>query len=348
MILSPLESGLRNERKCSGREATSGCCPAAFVLISYTIVIIFMENIIENGGVSFKEFMLEQIRGKMSAHRYGTANNYRSTLRSFMLFLEGRDIAVAELTAAVAERYAEFLMGRGVMRNTVSFYMRILRAVYNKAVRQGLSLPSEPFRKVYTGVDKTRKRAVGEQLIRQLYKLDLEPDSSLRMARDIFIFSYCARGMSFVDIAYLKKADVDGEYIYYVRRKTGQHMRIKQDCHMQRIIAEYVLGNSVYVFPLLCNKVGDDAEYRQYRKSINEYNRLLKKLASRLPGCPKLSSYTARHSWATIARCNHATPVSVISAGLGHASEATTRIYLASLEDSVVDEANECITSGLD
>lgn len=306
-----------------------------------------MENNLERGTASFVGLMREEIRVKTLARRYGTAANLRSALRSFSAFLGGRDLSIGELTVGVVESYAAHLAGRGVARNTVSFYMRGLRSVHNKAVRRGLAAQSEPFRDVYTGVDKTRKRAVDEQTVRQLYRLDL-PDGPLRMARDMFIFSYCARSMSFVDIAYLRKSDVADGYVCYVRRKTGQQMRVRQDIHMRRIIDRYAAADSVYVFPIDRDLTDAEAEYRSYRRAINEYNRRLRILSARLPGRPSLTSYTARHSWATIAYRLHSTPVAVVSAGLGHTTETTTRIYLESLDSSVVDEANELVTAGLD
>ena len=122
------------------------------------------------------------------------------------------------------------------MRNTVSFYMRILRAVYNRAVRQRLTEQSFPFSGVYTGIDHTRKRAVEERLIGRLRNLDLSGSDALALARDLFIFSYCTRGMSFVDMAFLRKHDLSGGEINYVRRKTGQLMTVHLETCMREIV----------------------------------------------------------------------------------------------------------------
>lgn len=116
------------------------------------------------------------------------------------------------MTEQLIDSYNAYLIRRGIVRNSVSFYMRILRAVYNKAVRLRLVEQTYPFHNVYTGVDRTRKRAVDEQLISQLHKLKLSAGSPLALARDPLHFSYCTRGMAFVDVAYLKKFGYSGRY----------------------------------------------------------------------------------------------------------------------------------------
>ena len=290
------------------------------------------------GTVNVLEFMENQIRTMRDANRLGTAYNYEKTKKNMTEFLEGVDIPFTKVDEQFISEYNAFLIRRGMVRNSVSFYMRILRAVYNKAVRQKLVKPSNPFLEVYTGVDKTRKRAVTESVISQLYKLDLSHEKHLALARDIFIFSYCTRGMAFVDIAYLKKDNIRSGVITYARRKTGQQLAIRVEPAIKKIIERYCCETSPYVFPILTPSEPRQA-YEEYRLAINNYNRLLRKLAEMLPSGCKLTSYTSRHSWATAAR-NHNVPISVISAGRGHTSEQTTRIYLKSIEDNEIDDAN--------
>lgn len=284
-------------------------------------------------------FMREQIGRLEKADRFGTAKNYEKVLNSFSGFLEGEDLPFFALTERLVGDYNAYLLRRGMVRNSVSFYMRVLRAVYNKAVRRRLVEQAYPFREVYTGIDTTRKRAVSESVIMQLCGLSLPERSALALARDIFIFSYCARGMAFVDIAYLRKENIQNGAICYSRHKTGQALTVKIEPGMRRIMERYASDSGVYVFPLLD---GSDAlgAYRQYRSALNAYNRSLKKLSRMLPGKSDLTSYVARHSWATAAR-NHHVPLSVISAGMGHASERTTQIYLATIDNSVIDAANQ-------
>ena len=154
------------------------------------------------------DFMQNQIRLLRNSNRFGTALNYEKTMRNFAEFLGGVNLPFSAMTEQLIADYNAFLIQRGLVRNSILFYTRIMRAVYNKAVRQKLVGQSHPFTEVYTGIDRTRKRAVSESIISQLYKLKLSEGTPLAIARDIYIFSYCTRGMAFVDIAYLKKESI--------------------------------------------------------------------------------------------------------------------------------------------
>ena len=313
----------------------------------YTADEIIARFRVPRRDIAVLAFLRSQITRMTSEGRLGTARNYARTLNSFSDFLGGADLPFAAFTEPLVEEYSAYLMQRGVVRNTVSFYMRNLRAVYNKAVRQRLAEQCFPFSGVYTGIDHTRKRAVDERLIGRLRNLDLSASAALALARDLFIFSYCTRGMAFVDMAFLRKRDLSGGEIHYVRRQTGQLMTVRLETCMREIIRRYEwrTRSTPYVFPLLTAEEPGRA-YAQYQVALNYYNRQLKRLSQRLGFEGSLSSYTSRHSWATAAR-NHRIPITVISAGMGHTSEHTTRIYLSSLESSVIDCANRKILSAL-
>ncbi len=295
--------------------------------------------------ISVLDYMRTQIEQLRAANRLGTAQNYDKTMHSFEAFLGAVKLPLAAMTERVIAEYNAFLVQRGLVRNSVSFYMRVLRAVYNKAVRQKLIEQTDPFADVYTGIDRTRKRAVSESVIAQLYRLELSDGSPLALTRDLFIFSYCTRGMAFVDIAYLRKSNVQNGMICYARRKTGQLLSVRIEPAIQRIIDRYASEQTPYLFPILASLDAGEA-YEQYRAALNTHNRLLKRLSRMLSDGCLLTSYTARHSWATAAR-NHNVPISVISAGMGHTSEQTTQIYLTTLENSVIDDANEGIIKSL-
>lgn len=285
------------------------------------------------------DFMQKQIQLMYKANRLGTARNYEKTMKNFAEFIGGGYLPFSAMTEQLVTDYNAFLVQRGLVRNSISFYMRIMRAIYNKAVRQKLVEQTHPFADVYTGIDRTRKRAISEALISQLYKLPLTNGTSIALARDIFIFSYCTRGMAFVDIAYLKKKNIQNGIISYSRRKTGQLLQVRIEPSIQQIIDRYASALSPYVFPILTST--DTAQsYNEYQVAINKYNRQLKRLSMMLPMSCMLTSYTSRHSWATAAR-NHNIPITIISQGMGHTSEKTTQIYLTMLENSVIDDANQ-------
>ena len=176
--------------------------------------------------------------------------------------------------------YEYWLKRKNVTLNSISFYMRILRAIYNKAVAQELIIQRDPFKNVYTGIEKTRKRAVDENIILKLKKLDLK-QPNLTFTRDLFLLSFYTRGMSFVDMAYLRKKDIREGIIYYKRRKTGQRLSVKLEPCMQRIIDKYaphVPKELDYVLPII-SSTDPLTAFKQYRNALSYYNRLLKKLS---------------------------------------------------------------------
>lgn len=279
--------------------------------------------------------------------RLGSARNLSCTLSSFSAFLGGKDIPFSLLNELLVGEYADWLSRRGLIPNSSSFYMRNLRSVYNKAVlEEGIS-QSFPFQNVYTGISKTAKRSVSEETVIRLKELDLSEKPGLCLARDLFLFSYCTRGMCFVDIAYLRQRNIINGYICYTRRKTGQRLSVRIEPCVQEIINRYrvAVSGTSYLFPILRSE-DEKISYNQYQTGLRYYNKQLKKLASLLQENLVLTSYTSRHTWATIAR-KHNVPVSVISDGMGHTSEKTTLIYLSSIDTSIIDRANEELVSSL-
>ena len=309
--------------------------------------VLVRKHYLAQNFVSVNEFLEEQVRFLTDCNRLGTAMNYRRAAASLSGFLQGKELYFPEMDAAFIERYNDWLLRRGLVKNSVSFHMRILRAVYNKAVRYGYAEQTFPFRDVYTGIDRTRKRAVGEAVIARLIRLDLTNEPALSFTRDLFLFSVYTRGMAFVDMAYLRKADLQDGCIRYARRKTGRPLSVRVEPCIRTLIDRYSdhTDGSPWLFPILDS--GDPVTcYRRYKSNLRAYNRRLKDLSWRLGPDVALSSYTSRHTWAMMAR-SHDVPISVISAGMGHSSERTTQIYLNSLEDSLVDNANRGILEAL-
>lgn len=295
---------------------------------------------------AYMRAIIEQLRrnGKVR-----TSETYRSALESFRKFLAldtcpRRDIMLDCITSEVMERYQAWQCARGISPNTISFYNRILRAVYNRAADSDIIDNRNPFRHVYTGVEKTRKRALPITAIKRIGNLDLSDNPTLDYARDMFMLSFFFRGMSFVDMAFLRKADLRDGYITYRRRKTGQMLTIRWTREMHAILAKYPENSSKYLLPIIRN-TGINERYA-YRNAGYNINRALKRIAAMAGLTIPLTLYVARHSWASAARAK-GIPLSVISEGMGHDSEATTRIYLASLDTSVVDKANSLIIRSL-
>ena len=288
-----------------------------------------------------------------------TAAAYRTAAGRLVAFNGGRDPHLDHLSSQMLADFQYSLKFEGRKPNTISFYMRTLRAIYNRAVAEGRTVRRSEniFAGVYTGVAPTRKLALtsGELALLAAHDptlsegqpIDREPlPENLAQALAMFLFCYHARGMCFVDIAHLKKADLKGETIAYQRQKTGQRIELLVLPAMRRIIdwfAPFVAG-SPYIFPVLTDPTRDlDL---QYTSGLRLQNLRLKKIATRCGITKKFSTHCARHSWATIAK-NANLPLAVISEGLGHTNQQTTEIYLASLERSVLDNASRLVSDAI-
>lgn len=288
---------------------------------------------------------MESIIAKLKQNgKIRTAETYRVTLNSFKKFRQDEDIMLDSLTSEIMEAYEAWHHSRGVTPNSISFYTRILRAVYNRAVENDIIENRNPFRHVYTGVDKTVKRALPLSIVKKIKVLNLSMTPALDFARDMFLISFYLRGMSFIDMAFLKKSDLKNGYVTYRRRKTGQQLVIEWTKEMQIVLDKYPDNETDYLLPII-KTLGTNERYT-YRNVGYNINHNLKKIAQMVGISIPLTLYVARHSWASAAKAK-GIPLSVISEGMGHDSETTTQIYLANLDTSVVDRANAVILKSL-
>ena len=322
--------GIINDLERTGVEYTIDDIVASFRKIpSVESVFNFMQRCINK--------LERQKRGR-------TAEGYTSTMNSFIQFRKNEDLSFEAFDSELMEMYEAYLKEKGLVKNSTSYYMRIWRSVYNLAVEQGYTTDKKPFKHVYTGIDKTVKRAVPFKIIKMIKELDLSFEPQLELARDIFLFSFYTRGMSFIDMAHLKKSNLQNGILTYSRKKTGQRLSIRWEPCMQQIVERYPNGNPAYLLPILVRS--DSDERRQYKNVGHLINRNLRKLGRELGLAVPLTMYVARHTWASVARSRNI-PLSVFSESMGHDSEATTRIYLASLDTAVVDQANRLVINSL-
>ena len=305
------------------------------------VVETFLSPAGDNHFITFARNLVAQLR-RIGKKRI--AETYTSTANSFERFRGGRDILLDEVDSELMTAYETYLSSSGICPNSISFYMRNLRAIYNRAVDKELTVQRNPFKRVYTGIDKTVKRAVSLEVIRRIRDLDLSRFPVMDYARDIFMFSFYTRGMSFVDIAFLKKKDLQDGVLVYRRHKTTRQLFIKWEKPMQEIIDKYDTSGTPYLLPVIKNDGGE--ERKQYQYEGQRINRNLKKIGRQIGLNIPLTTYVARHGWASIARSKNI-PIATISEAMGHDSENTTRIYLASLDTSVVDKANSLILKSL-
>lgn len=297
-------------------------------------------------NMSFINIMRRSIALKLQSGKAGTAKNYRATLNSFISFLQHRDISsfsrlrISKITPALIADYQIWLYNRGICSNSISFYIRNLRSVYNAAAEVGAITRGNPFSRAYTRIEKTGKRAVGIDDIRRIKMLDLGRHPELDRARDIFMFLFYCRGMSFIDAAFLNAGNICGNEIRYRRHKTGQEIRIGLNSHITEILSKWGIG---FIIPAV-NAAAD--RRRVYESALRRTNRHLKQIAALAGLTAALTTYVSRHSWASIAK-SKGIPTATISDALGHNSERTTQIYLATISDDIIDRANDTVLSGL-
>ena len=284
-------------------------------------------------------FIRGMISQKLSIGREGTAKTYCDALASFSRFRKGKDLIIDTLDAEMMNRYEAWLRGQGVKRNSSSCYLRTLRTLYRKAVETGLTTDKDIFRHVFTGFARTVKRALPLECIRAIRQLDLPEGSSLGFARDMFMLGIYLQGISFVDMAYLKKSDIRNGLLQYNRKKTGQSLSVGWEPVMQDIVDVYArqIKDSPYLLPIITAQ--DGTERLQYERMEHKVNYHLKKIGNMVGLQMPLTTYAARHSWASMMR-NMGVSLSLVSKGLGHENLKTTQIYLSSIDTEGVVKAN--------
>lgn len=300
---------------------------------------------------SLTNFMTVVISDLRLEGRYGTAYVYEYALRAFTEFVGGGEIFFSAVSRRWLKRFEQRLRESLKSWNTVSTYIRMLRAVYNRAVDSGLIAGEyRLFSGVFTGVTHDKKRALSAGDMRRL--LDREATlllpAPLRKAQDCLRLMTSLQGLPFVDLAHLQKEDLKEHggrcTLTLRRRKTGSELHVSVLPEALELLNRY--RNTDPASPLLLNFLSGrshgEAAFSEYRHRLGELNRGLSRLARFCRLEADVSSYTARHTWATLAKyCQ--VPEEVISEGLGHSSLEVTRTYLKRFEGDELDRANRII-----
>ena len=309
----------------------------------FTVEDIVNQLTTTENSASFFSYANGTVEKLKELNQIGNSQIYSSTVSIFKEYRNDKDISLKHIDQRLLESFREYLIKKGCKVNSISVYLRTLRAIYNRAIKEkAVSEELYPFRNFKIPTETTKKRAVRKEDIDKIFKLDLTGRKDFDYARDLFFFSFYMRGMSFIDVAFLKVKDIVGDRVYYTRKKTRQKFSIKLMDKAWGIIKKYndLSERDSYIFPVI-KREGE--EYLDYKNAIRLTNKKLKKLSEKAGLSEAISTYTARHSWATIAK-RSGIPTAIISEGLGHDSEETTQIYLDSFENEVLDQANEIIT----
>ena len=289
-------------------------------------------------------FMDRMIEERKAEYALGTAHIYQASRNALSAFLKAHDIPFKRVRPELLKQFERFLRRRGNSWNTVSTYMRVLRAVYNRAVDQRLA-PHVPhlFKAVYTGTQADIKRALKAEEMGQLLdtKCTRKQSELLQKTHHLFVLMFLLRGLPFVDLAYLRKSDLRGNVISYRRRKTGRPLSVTLTTEAMFLLQKYMNREeqSPYLFPILHSDEGSPKAYREYQLALRNFNYQLELLGKALGLKDRLSSYTARHTWATTAYYCEIHP-GIISEAMGHSSITVTETYLKPFRNKKIDEAN--------
>lgn len=296
------------------------------------------------------EYFDQTIERLRKAERLGYAAVFISTKNYLKRFCNGKDLPFSGIDFAFVNRFDTFLEESGLKPNAAFVPIRTFKTLLNYAIKEGLTTPDfAPFKAFSFSKfrrDKPLKRAIQRDDIRKLENLELEPNTLLFHARNYFVFIYYSAGINFIDLAHLRPENTTGNRLTYIRRKTKESISIGLLAPALTILETYrkdYPNPAGYIFPILNDK-HQTAQSRENRidKVLKQVNGALKELAEMTGISAKLTTYVARHSFATNMR-DLGAPTSVISQALGHESERTTRLYLDSLPNSVMDEAMKAI-----
>lgn len=291
-------------------------------------------------------FMRKVADGLQENGNYGTAHVYRSSLGAIIAFNNSEVLPFRKLTPEYVKKFEIHLRKRGCSWNTVSTYIRVLRAVYNRAVDQRIAnFVPRLFRNVYTGTRADHKRSMDHteiaKMLDEKYGTKFLTPSLVR-TKKMFLLMFMLRGLPFVDLAYLRKSDLDGDVIAYRRKKTGRALRVTLTPEAKILLN--TLRNedpqSPYLLSLLNSSEGTTKAYYEYQLALRNFNRQLMLLKTMMGLGSNLSSYTARHTWATMAYYSEIHP-GIISEAMGHSSITVTETYLKPFRNRKIDEAND-------
>lgn len=294
---------------------------------------------------TFRAFTQKIIDELKTAKKFGNASCYQQAIDFIDRHCNKKDFTFDQINYQLIKHLEAQHLAKGKTWNSLSFYLRTIRSVYNRAIKEGKAKRDNyPFLNYSIKETKTAKRAIPKSDIQKIADLDVERDTNLWHARNYFMFSFYNIGMNFIDIAYLKMSNIVDGRLQYVRAKTGKPYSVKISAPVQEILLYYTEDKKPtdFVFNIIEGKTAEQ-KLQTYKNVRRSYAKWLRSLAKKAEINPNLTAYVARHSWATIAKDLNV-PVSVISEGLGHEDIKTTQIYLDSFDDDVIDKANELIT----
>ena len=314
-------------------------------------------NVVRKNAKDDLRLYIPEVIGMLKREgKFPAMHVYACTLRSYEKFCaEERhpknttaSLSMQEIfTPERLKEYEDWLTGQQSSPNTISTYMRTLQAVYNRWMSPGIEGYNPVlFKDIYTKVESRTKRALTAEQMEQLRNTDFSV-LTLRQQQVLtyFLLMFMLRGMPFIDLAHLRKSDLRNRRITYRRHKTGKLMVVDVPPDAMRLLQKYRdKTDSEYLFPLLHGGLFMEEHHHRYQETLRHFNRELARLMKQLLPGVSVSSYTARHTWATLAY-HSGVPVGLISQSLGHSSIRVTMTYLKPFDAEVIDRINRQVIS---
>lgn len=290
-----------------------------------------------------KEVFEEQIQRLFAEKRRGYALSHQQVLNSLLAFNKHLDIYFSDIDIVWLRKYETWLRSNNISTNTIGIRFRTLRAVFNMAIKENIvkaeHYPFDDYN-VSKLKQETVKRSISKDEILSVITYSCDENSIYqKLAIDLFTFSYLMAGINFVDMAYLTWDNIIDNRLVYFRRKTHKLIKIPLQEEAMKIVSKYADNNSSYLFPILSDFHKTEIQKaNRVHKAITKVNRELKQIGKELNIPIDLTTYVARHSFATVLK-RSGVNTAIISESLGHSSEKVTQIYLDSFENSQIDEA---------
>ena len=292
------------------------------------------------------QFYQELIEQCKSNDKCGNRLIYKSSYNSLKVFTRNQlDIPFSAIDVSWLNKYEKWLRSKGNKETTMSLMFRTLRSAYNKAIKAKCARKSDyPFDeyKINKFDTKTQKRAIAKT---EVLKFTKEVDNIgkrqyVQLSKDIFIFSYLCGGINFTDIANLTKVNITNGRIHYIRQKTGKLIKLGISEEAMQIIKKYESESKGYLFPILNANIHKTPLQKQNRihKMLGKINKNLKLIAAQLNVDANMTTYVARHSFASVLK-KSGVSIALISEALGHSDLSTTQVYLDSFDNEQIDAA---------
>jgi integrase/recombinase XerD len=294
----------------------------------------------KSAETTFCEYTRKLATEMRQLKRIGNARSYDGIIQVLTKYLKGKDIKFEELSYSFLNKFElAYLSKEGNSKNGLAVYMRTIRAIYNRAIKDGLiGQEHYPFSLYKIKTEPTQKRAIDFQSLKAIELLEFQENDTLFHARNYFLLSFYLMGISYTDLAHLTRKDITDGRISFSRQKTSRKYDMAITDKAKTILDYYLqkFPKSEYILPII-SESDPSKQYKQIHESRKRFNMRLKKIAE-LCGIEKnLTSYVSRHSFATLAK-NKGIPIAAISEMLGHESVKTTQVYLDSLPSDLIDK----------